>query len=421
MTRAVDRFWGIPAAPEVSVVRAEPVAPTVAVELLDHESVGVPSAPVRVEIPGLRPVPGEPIVRARTATGETVALVARAADGGVQLGFDPDDAIARLVARHALSARSPASARLPFHYHRIPAPVREVLRNVLTRRQSGALDAYPAWPIEPSVEAVRRIYLAARQSFDTTLEPAPFWPEGKRWAVLLSHDIDSRSGLTLAPEQAAEEAQRGLASAWYVVGRRYALDGGALAELEAIGMELGLHGDTHDSTLAFVSPEAIAQRLDQCQHVVERYRMRGFRSPSMLRTAALYDVLRGRFAYDSSMPDTGLLPSRNGCASVFPIEVQDVLVVPLTLPPDGQLLSRGLGPDAIVAAWIAKAEWVRAVGGVAFHLTHPERGFSASPRMRETVRRFLDWVTDQGDAWHVLPADLAAAWQARATTTELAA
>jgi hypothetical protein len=114
------------------------------------------------------------------------------------------------------------------------------------------------------------------------------------------------------------------------------------------------------------------------------------------------------------MPDTGLLPAPNGCATVFPLEHRGVLVLPLTLPPDGQLLSRGLTPDEILAAWIGKAAWVSALGGVAFHLVHPEQGFSASAAMRDVGRRFLDWVADQDDAWRVLPADLAAVWQARA-------
>jgi hypothetical protein len=142
--------------------------------------------------------------------------------------------------------------------------------------------------------------------------------------------------------------------------------------------------------------------------------MRGFRSPSMLRSPALYDALRGRFEYDSSIPDTGLLPSRNGCATVFPLEVGGVPVLPLTVPPDGQLMSRGLDPDAVVAQWIEKAEWIRSLGGVAVLLTHPERGFVAEPSMRAAYRRFLDWAAAQDDAWHALPREVVAHWSERA-------
>ena len=393
-----------------------PVAGPTVVELLDEAALGpLRSGPVRVELPELRPVKGEPLVSARTAAGDSVMLAAHS-DDGVQLAFDPDETVAWLLGRGALTLRAPASARLPFHYHRVPAPMRRILRDLLTRRRAAAVEGYPTWPVEPSVEVVRRIYLAARCAAEPGLEPTPFWPGTKRWALLLSHDVDSAAGLTLAPKQAMEEAERGLVSCWYLVGRRYLLAASPLGELEAAGMELGLHGDTHDNRLAFLAPAEIDRRLDACGDVVERFRMRGFRSPSMLRTNALYDALRTRFSYDSSMPDTGLLPVRNGCGTVFPFEWRGVLVLPLTLPPDGQLLSRGLSSAEILAAWIGKAEWVRAAGGVAFHLTHPEPGFSAEPSMRETFRNFLDWVAAQEDAWHGTPVELASAWRARASS-----
>jgi peptidoglycan/xylan/chitin deacetylase (PgdA/CDA1 family) len=413
MTRAVDRFWALAPADAVRPAQGDPTPGWQVVEVLDADALEPLSGPLRIELPELRHVRGLPVVRGRTTSGNVVTLVGQNDDGAVELAFDPDDAVERLIRRHALTAGRPVAARLPFHYRRVPAPVRRVLRDLLMRRQSSRVEGFPAWPVEPSVEAVRRIYLAARRAADPTLEPKSFWPEGKRWALLLSHDIDSAEGLGLAGEQAEEERERGLAACWFVVGRRYPLDAGAVAELVAAGAELGLHGDTHDNKLAFLPLPEIERRLDACADVVAEHGMRGFRSPSMLRTDALYDALAGRFSYDSSMPDTGLLPAPNGCATVFPFEYRGVLILPLTLPPDGQLLARGLAPEEVLATWIAKAEWVRSVGGMAFHLVHPEQGFSAAPAMREVCRRFLDWVAEQGDALRELPIDLAAGWQAR--------
>ena len=93
------------------------------------------------------------------------------------------------------------------------------------------------------------------------------------------------------------------------------------------------------------------------------------RSPSLLRSAALYDVLEDRFEYDSSIPDSGLLPTRNGCATVFPFERGRLPILPLTVPPDGQLLGRGLSPKQVVAAWMAKVEWVASLGGATVSLS----------------------------------------------------
>jgi hypothetical protein len=67
----------------------------------------------------------------------------------------------------------------------------------------------------------------------------------------------------------------------------------------------------------------------------------------------------------------------------------------------------------VLAAWIAKAEWIAAVGGVAVHLTHPERGFSAEKPMRETYRSFMDWASSRHDAWLATPAEIIEHWRGR--------
>jgi hypothetical protein len=174
-----------------------------------------------------------------------------------------------------------------------------------------------------------------------------------------------------------------------------------------------LHGSHHDNRIAFLEDGGAEAELDACRATIDELRMRGFRSPSMLRTPRLYEALEGRFAYDSSMPDTGLLPERNGCGTVFPFAHGSITVVPLTLPPDGQLLGRGLEPAEVLAAWIAKAEWIAGVQGAAVHLTHPEPGFSAEPAMRETYRAFMRWVSSRDDVWAATPAEIVDHWTSR--------
>jgi peptidoglycan/xylan/chitin deacetylase (PgdA/CDA1 family) len=399
----LDAFWGLPAGGPLKVApgggeRWERI------ELLDLP----PYEGARILAPVPSPLAGDPLVRARRADGTTLALAARDEDGAVLLGLDVEAAVGDLTSRAALTPRPPASARLPVPYHRVPAPLRRLLRDLLARRAAGR-DRFPDWPVEPSVEALRLLWLRARQAAEPELAPRPFWPEGKRFALCLTHDVDTAAGLARAPAFAGDEAERGLASCSYVVGGDFPLDAGAMAALAEAG-EVGLHDVAHDNRIAFLAPEEIGRRLDGARELVERFGMRGFRSPSMLRTDALYAALAGRFEYDSSMPDTGLLPERNGCAGVFPLRRGGVDVLPLTLPPDGQLLARGLDP---LAAWIEKADWVRAAGGVAVALTHPEQGFSAAPAMRAAYRRFLDWAAAQDDAWHATPAEVMRHWRER--------
>jgi peptidoglycan/xylan/chitin deacetylase (PgdA/CDA1 family) len=411
MTRGVDAFWGLPSAGEELRVAAGADGDAPALQVGDELTEFSGGAPVRV--PGLRPVDGRPLFWGRTASGQAVALAALQADGSVALAFDPEAAVARLSSQAALTSRAPISARMPFSYRRVPQPIRRVVRDALVRarnRNGGARVGFPSWPVEPSVEVLRAVYLRARQVLDPSLQPRAQWPDGKRFALVLTHDIDSPQGQSVALELAAVERELGLRSAWYVVGRDWPLDHDALGALHAEGHELGLHDAHHDNRGAFMSPEQLGERLDACHQLVERYDMVGYRSPSMLRSHAMYRALLGRFAYDSSMPDTGLLPKPNGCATVFPVEPDGVAMLPLTLPPDGQLVGLGLDPSQVAARWIAKAEWVARVGGIAMLLTHPEPGFSAEAPMQEAYRRFLSWAASRDDAWHALPRDVAARW-----------
>jgi hypothetical protein len=397
--RDPDAFWGLP--PGGAGVRVAPAAsgPWIRARLADGPLDLAPHAGATLTLPAPAPLAGESLATAVGEDGTRHVLAAR------------EDA---LTTRSALTPRPPISARLPVPYHRVPAPVRRLLRDLLTRRQSSRAGAtFPGWPVEPSVEGLRLLWLRCRQAADGALLPAGHWPDGRRWVLCLTHDVDTADGLARAPSLAEDEAARGLAACSYVVGDSFPLDDGALVALRDAGGELGLHDAQHDNRIAFLPGDEIGARLDRCRDLVERWDMRGFRSPSMLRTDALYGGLAGRFAYDSSMPDTGLLPAPNGCATVFPLRRRGVPILPLTLPPDGQLLGRGLEPAEVVAAWVAKAEWVRSVGGVAVHLTHPEHGFTAAAPMREAYRRFLDWAAEQRDAWHALPAQVMAHWEAR--------
>lgn len=421
----VDRFWAVGPDPRVHLPRrvavSGPPPPLLPLRLaagaLEELALETPILHLPQPLSAPR---GAPLITATGLEGSTVVLAARRSDGDVELAFDPDRAVRALASARSPLGRRPAAARLPFNYRRVPRVVRTALRDLMARRRADALEAFPAWPVEPSAEIVRRIYLHARRVLDPDLEPAPFWPEGRRFALVLTHDVDSAEGLALAPELAQEEHDRGLSSCWFLVGRDYELAEGPLERLRETGGELALHDAHHDNRGAFLAPEVIARRLDSVRDQVERLGMRGFRSPSMLVSEPLYDALEKRFEWDSSVADTALLPVRGGCGTVFPSERGRLTVLPLTVPPDGQLVGRGMSPEEILAAWIAKAEWVRSTGGVAMLLTHPERGFTADSDMRAAHRSFLDWAAAQTDAWRVLPTQLADRWRDRTPSAPLA-
>jgi hypothetical protein len=104
------------------------------------------------------------------------------------------------------------------------------------------------------------------------------------------------------------------------VVKGYPLDTGLLDELNADGFEIGMHGDRHDCRLPYLNKSEIVEAFEQCLFFIERYGVRGFRSPFLLRSQELYEVLGDYFQYDSSLPDVEVLPlftSNKGCGSVF--------------------------------------------------------------------------------------------------------
>jgi peptidoglycan/xylan/chitin deacetylase (PgdA/CDA1 family) len=309
--------------------------------------------------------------------GRRLPLVIERAPGETELRFDPEEAVTALLHERYLQPLRPLHTYLPVPYQWVPGRIRLALLRLMTRRPAAADPGFPDWPIEPAVEAIRFLALAARRrAAGEPAGPAPSpWPEGKRYAFALSHDVDTAAGLGRVEGIAALEAGLGFTSTWFVVGRGYPLDHPQLDRLREEGHEIGLHGDRHDNRIAYLAEPRIRARLETCRGVVERQRMAGFRSPSLLSSPPLRKVLAETFQYVSDTPDTekdSLIGPRRGCSTCFPFRRDGLLEIPITLPMEDKLLSAGLDEDAVLRVWRRKLEWVREVGGLAQLVTHAE-------------------------------------------------
>lgn len=317
---------------------------------------------------------------------------------GVEACFDLAAAIDDLLAeRHSRHGR-PITRWLPFHYHKVPSRARLLIKRALT-----AVAERTPWT-DKSVETLRWLRDGRRANGVV----GPGWPEGRRYAVCLSHDIDTAEGLRAVERIAREEERRGWRSAWNFVGLGYEKPDALLRRLADAGHEIGLHGDTHDNTLAYEPPARIRARLDRCADFVARWNIRGFRSPSLCRTPALMEALAERFDWDSSVPDS---EEGGGCASVFPFRCGRLVELPLTVPMDASLLFQGLDARRIVRLWKAKVDWIRQVGGLAMVTTHPEPVLGGHARLVDAYARFLDDLGAHADAWRALPCAVAQGWR----------
>lgn len=353
----------------------------------------------------------------------TPAVVKRC--GQVVFMFDPEETVKFLTGEGYYTPRAPFYTKIPVNYSRLPRFMKSSLNRVFFSGSGKGGSAFPSWPAEASVEAVRFLFLKSIEAARGRKQKArPFWPRGKRHCAVLTHDIDGKSGFSHTAEIARMEEDAGFRSCWYVIGSRYKIDYKLLDALHGRGHEIGLHGVRHDNRIAFLPQGEIRKRIASCSALMERYEIAGFRSPSLMRSQRLFTVLSGEFSYDSSVPDTDVssqMGPRSGCCTVFPYlpESSGSLVeLPITVPQDASIMKRmdvASDPERALGLWKHKAEWIRSVGGLVNVNTHPDPHFSGNATMKKLYGKFLSALAQDEGAWRALPREAAAHWKGRAT------
>jgi peptidoglycan/xylan/chitin deacetylase (PgdA/CDA1 family) len=304
----------------------------------------------------------------------------------------PDPAAApALRLRAAFTDVPPLTSRLPLSYRLVPGWLRAGLAGLLGRWQRRRPDRwarFPGWPLDLSADLLA----------DLVRGPSGGPPPGPT-PVLLTHDLDSPEGTErlLAQFLPLEEAA-GARSLNFVVPCAWPLDRGRLDEVRARGHEVGVHGYDHSNRTANAAPDERRRRLEAGKAALAGYDVRGYRAPSLVRTAPLLRDLAGLYRFDSSIPTSGgpFPTPNNGCASARPFAVEGLCEIPLSLPRDGSLRFLGYRPAEIAALWIDCAERIARSGGVVVLLTHCEARFSGNGPMQAAYRVFLDHVAGSG-------------------------
>ncbi len=363
------------------------------------------------------PGTGAEIAEVTDLDGRQVAAVRRTRDGSVHLPFDPDAALlAYWAERYAdvlVGAASSSVKRIAMrgYYTVRPAMPRAVqiwLRRRFARVQ--ARTAFPRWPVETAVADFLALLL--RQLATVAAEPVPFldpWPSGRRWALVLTHDVETRVGHDNVHLLAGIERALGLRSSWNFVARRYDVDQEVVRALRDDGFEIGVHGLHHDGR-DLESLATLEQRLPEMRANAERWHAVGFRSPATHRRWEWMPLLG--FDYDSSYPDTDPFePQGGGCCTWHPFFNGELVELPITLAQDHTLFVI-LQEDE--RRWVEKTEVLRKRGGMALLNTHPD--YMLEPLRLEQYERFLRPLAGDPTAWHALPRDVSAWWRRRAAT-----
>jgi len=303
--------------------------------------------------------------------------------------------------RAAFTPNPPTSTKLPFSYQVIPLWARTQVGHVIGRIQrarTSAWAAYPGWPLDLTTDALSDLFGLDR----------PVVGDG-RCPVLVSHDIDTLEGLqNLVARFLDIEEAAGVRSSNYIVPCAWPLDHSLIRAVADRGHEVGIHGYDHSNFTPFADAQTRRSRIEAARPVVEQYGMIGYRAPSLCRTEALIEDLKGLYRYDSSMPTAGgLFPMpNNGCATARPFMLDDLPELPLSMPRDGSLRFLGHSPDEVLGIWKTCAETIAASGGVVVLLTHCENRFSGNPVMLDIYRRFLEYVAADGRYAFSTPAEV---------------
>lgn len=349
---------------------------------------------------------------------DPLGAVSQLADGTWVLPYDPWRAWrAAVEERYLPPLKRPLHARIPLPYHVVPGPLRMALYPWVAGRSEEdptASPPDPAWPIEPRIDRFRRtLYDGIAKPEATPTRGGP-WPGGKRFPLLFTLDVDTKAGMKLAPRILDELVALGIKPCFFLVGRGYTWDSGFCDAVRQAGGEIGLHGDVHDNRIAFVDADTAGKRLDRCRAQIDEHGIRGFRSPSLLVSDALYEALGPRFAWDSSVPDTDthtLLGPRRGCGTAFPFRRQGTLVLPTTMPADDRLLLLGYRGLKLLEPLRQKWRHVRDIGGLCHFLVHPEPHLFGKRVVRDLLLAQLQEVLASEEAWVTTPSEVATVWR----------
>jgi hypothetical protein len=246
------------------------------------------------------------------------------------------------------------------------------------------------------------------------------WPDGKKFALVLMHDVDTQAGHDKCRTLMDLDEAMGFRSAFNFVPERYRLSKNLLGEAKSRGFEIGVHGLKHDGKL-FFSRELFLQRAGKINQYLADWNTRGFSTPSMLRNLQWIKDLN--IDYSTSTFDTDPFePQPEGAGTIFPFWVGDplnergYLELPYTLAQDFTLFI--LMRENSINIWRQKLDWIAEKGGLALINTHPDymcfdrKGKRFEEYNVELYVNFLKYVRKRynGICWETTPKQLYQFW-----------
>jgi glycosyltransferase involved in cell wall biosynthesis/peptidoglycan/xylan/chitin deacetylase (PgdA/CDA1 family) len=291
----------------------------------------------------------------------------------------------------------------------IPREWRMMIRRRMALRQRKRFEH--VWPIMPGSERPPIGW--------------PGWPDGKKFAVVLTHDVETRAGLEKCGALMRLEQKMGFRSCFNLIPKgAYRVPAALRQEMAQNGFEVGLHDLRHDGRL-FLSASRFQRDAIEINRFLREWNSVGFRSGFMLHNLNWLHQLD--IEYDLSTFDTDPFePQPEGRHTIFPFWIarppsktsagvsrEGYVELPYTLPQDSTLFL--LLRERTIDIWQQKLRWIAAHGGMALVNIHPdylcfenERASNRSYPV-EHYRLLLEHLRQDygGTFWQPLPGQVA--------------
>lgn len=304
----------------------------------------------------------------------------------------------------------------------LPRPLRVRMRQAWAQRIRTRGSNH--WPIDPAAGRTPKDWKG--------------WPDHRKFAVLLTHDVEGPSGLARVKALAEVEMSLGFRSSFnFIPEGPYDVPEDLRSWLIDHGFEVGVHDLKHDGKL-YASREAFRRNAERINQHLKAWGAVGFRAGFMLHNLDwIHDL---EVEYDGSTFDVDPFePQPDGYGTIFPFWVPSIddvegdgrwripgkrragyLELPYTLPQDSTLFP--YLQHETNSIWLNKLKWVAERGGMALVNVHPDyiamdedgrEGGEGYPlehyrSLLQTIRRnYAD------EAWCVVPRELARQVKAR--------
>jgi hypothetical protein len=280
-------------------------------------------------------------------------------------------------------------------------------------------------------------------------------PDGKRFAFVLTHDVEGPEGLKKVQSLAELELSLGFRSSFNLVPENNSCVPDEIRHwLTVHGFEVGVHALHHDGSL-FASRKAFRREAPKTNQYLKKWNAVGFRSGFMLHNLDWTHDLN--VLYDASTFDTDPFePQPDGVNTIFPFWVPNpqcsrldvgssafdvpsnpthlqrvsrdpsttnsqpaaprrgYIELPCTLVQDFSLFI--ILQERSIDIWKRKLDWIASRGGMALLDVHPDYacfgGNSPGPDEYPVAsyEEFLEWLKQEyeGRYWHALPREVAA-------------